>query len=91
MGNIITSGKFEKMGEYYNYLWDLGNAMFAYYRCEGLLTEEQIELIAGASDEDKFTAIEHVILNENNYKYKKNIYIRNTASINRVKRRKGKI
>ena len=62
--------------------------MLAYYRCEELLTVEEVELIADASDEDKFAAIEHVILNENNYKYKKNIYIRNTASINRVKRMK---
>ena len=59
MENIktITSSKFEKMSEYYNCLWDLGRTMLAYYRCEGLLTEEQIELIADASDEDKFAAM----------------------------------
>lgn len=58
---IIAGSKFEKMSEYYNYLWDLGRAMLAYYRCEGLLIEEQIELIADASDEDKFTAMEVAI------------------------------
>jgi len=77
--------------QYYDYLWDLGSTMLVYYRCTGLLTKEQAELIADSSDEDKIKAMEYVILNENNYKNLKNIYIRNTASINRVKRRKGKI
>ena len=88
MGNIITTGKFEKMSEYYNYLWNLGRAMLAYYRCDKLLTDEEVELITDASYEDKFAAMEYAVLNENNYKYKKNIYIRNTATINRVKRKK---
>ena len=53
----------------------------------GLLTEEEIELIAAASNEDKFIAMEYVIINENNYKQRKEIFYRNTASIYRVKRK----
>ena len=76
---------------YYNYLWELGHALFSYYSCDQILSQEQIELIANSSNDEKIEAMEYVSLN-NGFKYNRNIFCRNTASINRVKRRKmGKI
>ena len=76
--------------KYYNYLWELGHALFSYYSSEQILSQEQIELIANSSNDDKLEAMEYVSLN-NGFRYNRNMFCRNTASINRVKRmKKGK-
>ena len=73
--------------KYYDYLWELGHALFSYYNCDRLLSQEQIELIANSSNDDKFKAMEYVSLN-NGFIYNRNMFCRNTASINRIKRKK---
>lgn len=73
--------------KYYDYLLKLGYALFSYYNAEQLLSQEQIELIANSSNGDIIEAMEYLSLNN-----RLKMFCMNTASINRVKRKRiGKI
>ena len=88
--NLDNSSKYIEMKKYYSYLYDLGDAMFAYYDSRSLLSGEQIDLIVNSSDEDKITgmylaACDRQKISYNYTTFTKNNYSIKIAKINRKK------
>ena len=83
--NLNNSSKYIEMKKYYSYLYDLGDAMVAYYDSKSLLSSEQIDLIVNSSDEDKITAMYLAACDREKISYNYITFTKNTDSINVAK------
>lgn len=81
----INSSKYETLEKYYSYLYELGNAMFAYYDSMTMLSSEQIQLIANSSDEDKVSGMYFAARDRQRIKYGYSTFSKNTNAIRDAK------
>ena len=69
----------------YSYLYDLGNAMFAYYDSNVILSQEQVQLIADSSDDDKIYGMYLAACDRQKIRYSYSTFSKNTDAINVAK------
>lgn len=85
MENIKEVKFAEKKKEYYDYLYNLGNAMLDYYAGTSVLSLEQIELIANSSDDDKINGMYLAACDRQKIRYSYSTFSKNTDAINAAK------
>lgn len=84
----LSGSKYEKVKEFYSYLYDLGNVMFKYYSGAELLSQEEINMIVNSSAEEKIDGMYLAASDNNKIKYSYSTFLRNSNNIKLARKKK---